>query len=68
MAAAASDGNNGQVSKADHDCTKTQGAIDENGDGDNYFCAASASQLSSIFGMAMNQLSTHTKFIKMPGN
>jgi hypothetical protein len=68
MAAAASDGNNGQVSKADHDCTKTQGAIDENGDGDNYFCAASATQLSSIFGMAMNQLSTHTKFIKMPGN
>lgn len=66
LAAAASNAPDGSPSAANYDCTKSAGAAAENADGDNYFCAADGSQLASIFLTAFSQISTYTKFVKMP--
>ena len=66
MAAAASPTAAGTPSAANNDCTTTAGAAAENADGDNYFCAASGSQLAGIFSTAINQINNTTKFIKLP--
>jgi hypothetical protein len=67
LAEASSNAPNGDVSKADNDCSTTAGANKENTDGDFYFCAASGAQLAGIFTTALKQAQGGTtKFIKMP--
>lgn len=67
LAAAASNAPDGSVSKADHNCSTTSGADDENSDGDFYFCAATGAQLSAIFTTALKAAQGgNTKFVKMP--
>jgi hypothetical protein len=68
LAAAASPAPNGTASTANNDCSTTAGANAENNDGDFYFCAASASQLAGIFSTAVSQITSTTKFVKMPGS
>jgi Putative Flp pilus-assembly TadE/G-like len=68
LAAAASPAPNGSASTANNDCSTTTGAAKENSDGDFYFCAATGAQLSGIFSTAVSQLSSTTKFVKMPGS
>lgn len=48
-------------------CTISGNTALENSDGDNYFCAASAGDLSSIFAAAVASITGNTKFIKVPG-
>ena len=67
LAAAASAAPNGLVSKADPTAHRS-GAIDENSDGDFYFCAANGAQLAGIFSTAVSQIASGTKFVKMPGS
>jgi hypothetical protein len=67
LAAAASNDPKGGPSIAG-DCSTTAGAQKENSDGDFYFCAASATQLASIFSTAVSQITSVTKFVKMPGS
>lgn len=49
------------------DCKISGNTALENSDGDNYFCAASASDLSSIFAAAVASITGNTKYIKVPG-
>lgn len=65
LAASASNAPDGSPSVAGN-CSTTAGANAENTDGDFYFCAASATQLSGIFATAVSQISSTTKFVKMP--
>lgn len=48
------------------DCTTTRGQIDENSDGDYFFCSTSGSDLAEIFRTAINQVSTGIKLVKIP--
>lgn len=66
LAAAASPKADGTASAADNNCSTTAGANAENTDGDNYFCAANGTQLGSIFATAVSQITSTTKFVKMP--
>lgn len=66
LAKAASPRSNGAASDA-LNCTLSGNTALENSDGDNYFCAASASDLSSIFAAAVASITGNTKFIKVPG-
>ena len=68
LAAAASPAPNGSASTANNNCSTVAGAAAENSDGDFYFCAATGAQLSGIFSTAVSQLSSTTKFVKMPGS
>lgn len=65
LAAAASPTAAGAPSTAG-DCSTTAKADIENADHDNYFCAANGAQLGTIFATVMAQISSHTKFIKIP--
>jgi hypothetical protein len=49
------------------DCTTAGNTSKENSDGDSYFCAASAGDLSSIFAAAVASITGNTKFIRVPG-
>ena len=66
--AAAASPVNGVASTANQDCTDPNKAAIENSDGDFYFCAATGAQLSGIFSTAMSQMTSTTKFVKMPGS
>lgn len=66
LAEAASPATSGKPSKADHDCSTQAGATAENTDGDYFFCAAKADQLSSIFETAINQVSKGVRLIELP--
>jgi Flp pilus assembly protein TadG len=68
LAAAASPAPNGLASLADTNCSTVDGANAENSDGDFYFCAANGAQLAGIFSTAVAQLSSKTKFVRMPGS
>ena len=68
LAAAASPAPNGSASTANNDCTTTAGAAAENADGDFYFCAANGAQLAGIFSTAVSQITSTTKFVRMPGS
>jgi hypothetical protein len=65
LAAAASDRSPG-VPSAASDCSTAAGRTAENGDGDYFFCAATGSDMSSIFVAAIQQLTGKTKLIKPP--
>lgn len=66
LASVASPRSSGTASDA-VDCTITGNTAKENSDGDNYFCAASASDLSSVFAAAVASITGNTKFVKIPG-
>jgi hypothetical protein len=68
LAEAASNAPNGTASTANTNCATTAGADAENSDGDFYFCAATGAQLSGIFSTAVSQITSTTKFVKMPGS
>jgi hypothetical protein len=50
------------------DCSDPAVAAAENSDNDFYFCAATGAQLAGIFSTAMSQMTSTTKFVKMPGS
>ncbi len=66
LAAAASPMADGTPSTANNNCSTTAGANAENSDGDFYFCAATGAQLAGIFATAVSQITSTTKFVKMP--
>lgn len=66
LAKAASPKSNGSASDA-LDCTISGNTAKENSDGDHYFCAATASDLSSVFMAATAKITGNTRFIKVPG-
>ncbi len=66
LANVASPRSNGAASDA-VDCTISGNTAKENSDGDNYFCAATAADLSSVFAAAVASITGNTKFIKVPG-
>jgi hypothetical protein len=66
LAKVASKKANGTASDA-LDCTISGNTAKENSDGDNYFCAATAGDLSSVFAAAVASITGNTKFIKVPG-
>jgi len=68
LAAAASPAPNGSPSLADWNCSDPLQAAKENSDGDFYFCAANGAQLAGIFSTAVAQITSTTKFVKMPGS
>lgn len=55
------------ASAANTDCSTETGRRLENGDGDYYFCAATANELKTIFTAAVGSATLNTKFIKVPG-
>lgn len=65
LAAAASPKNG--VDSTARDCTKEADKTAENSDGDYYFCAASATDLQSVFAAAMGSVTGNTKFLKING-
>jgi len=65
MAAAASPRKSGAASDA-YDCTQSGKTEAENTDGDNYFCAASSSDLKSVFIAAMGSLTKSSKLMALP--
>jgi hypothetical protein len=68
LAAAASPAPSGLASQADNNCSTVDGANKENSDGDFYFCAANGAQLAGIFSTAVSQITSTTKFVRMPGS
>lgn len=66
LAQAASPKSNGSPSDA-LNCNIAGNTAKENADGDHYFCAATASDLSSVFMAATAKITGNTRFIKVPG-
>lgn len=65
LAAASGEANSTDVATAT-DCSTSTGLASENSDGDDYFCAASAADLSGIFASAMGAISGNTRLISIP--
>jgi len=65
LAGAASPRKSGAASDA-YDCTQSGKTTAENTDGDNYFCAASSSDLKSVFIAAMGSLTKASKLMALP--
>jgi hypothetical protein len=65
LAGAASPRKSGAASDA-YDCTQSGKTDAENTDGDNYFCAASSSDLKSVFIAAMGSLTKSSKLMALP--
>jgi Flp pilus assembly protein TadG len=66
LAAAASPDALGQASDADNDCSTPALRTTENADGDFFYCAATGSELGSIFVSAINQLNSRTRLLSLP--
>lgn len=66
LAAAASPDAQGAASDADNDCSTAALRATENTDGDFFFCAANGSEMGGIFVSAVNQLSPHTRLLRLP--
>ncbi|NPC45388.1 pilus assembly protein TadG-related protein [Nocardioides sp. zg-1230] len=66
LAAAASPTPSGTPSKADSDCSTAAERVDENKDGDYFYCAASGAELGPIFATAVNAVTESIKLIQMP--
>jgi hypothetical protein len=66
LAAAASPDALGQPSDADNNCSLPALRATENADGDFFFCAATGSELGSIFVSAINQLNSRTRLLSLP--
>jgi hypothetical protein len=66
LAAAASPDAQGAASDADNNCSTSSLRTTENADGDFFFCAASGSELASIFASAINQLNPNTRLVRIP--
>ncbi|MGC3995230.1 MAG: pilus assembly protein [Propionicimonas sp.] len=52
---------------ADSTCSNSTQIAAENSDSDYYYCAASASDLTSVFAAAMGNISKNTKFMAIDG-
>lgn len=65
-AAASPNPTTGAPSVADNTCSTPAQVAAENSDGDYYFCAANGNDLAPIFASALNQVTNHTRFIKLP--
>ena len=57
---------NGVASVANSDCSTTAEQAAENADGDYFFCAASGSDMATIFRTALSQTSKGIKLMKLP--
>ncbi len=57
---------NGVQSAADSNCATTAEQAAENADGDYFFCAASGSDMASIFRTALSQTSKGIKLLRLP--
>ena len=66
LAGAASPSPSGAPSKANSDCSTDAERVDENTDGDYYFCAADGEELGSIFVTAVNAVTESIKLIHLP--
>jgi hypothetical protein len=66
LAKAASPGPTGAPSKADSDCSTAAEVSAENKDGDYYFCAATGSDLGSIFATAVIAVTESIRLINLP--
>jgi hypothetical protein len=66
MAAAASPKSPGVPSAANFDCGDPNGRISENGDGDNFFCAALGDDMEPIFTTAIGQFGNGIRLIELP--
>jgi hypothetical protein len=64
LAATASDKSTGGASD-NGGCASPQARTNENIDGDNYFCAATAAELQGVFAAAIGQVNGNTKFMKI---
>jgi Flp pilus assembly protein TadG len=65
LAAAASPSKAGKASDA-YDCNQAGKTDAENTDGDNYFCAATSTDLKNVFIAAMGSLTKNTKLMSLP--
>lgn len=65
MAAAASPAN-GMPSTANSDCSTLAERIEENADGDYFFCAATGTDMAPIFKTALSQATKGVKLLQMP--
>jgi hypothetical protein len=68
LAGAASPNADNVPSAANNGCSTDSERATENADGDYFFCAASGSDMASIFTTALSQVSTGIKLIRMPGS
>ena len=66
LAEAASPTDSGTPSRAETDCSSTVERTNENTDGDYYFCAATGSELSSIFATAINTVTEGIRLVELP--
>lgn len=66
LASAASPGPSGSPSKAETDCSSDAERSAENKDGDYYYCAASGSELASIFATAIIAVTESIRLVEMP--
>ncbi|MGZ4553593.1 MAG: pilus assembly protein TadG-related protein [Mycobacteriaceae bacterium] len=66
LAAAASDKQSGGASTADNACSTVAEQTAENSDGDYFFCAASGSDMASIFTTAIAQASKGIRLMNLP--
>jgi len=64
--AATASPSNGVASSANNDCSTTALRSAENADGDYFFCAASGSDMTSIFTTALSQASSGIKLLNLP--
>jgi hypothetical protein len=64
--AATASPSNGVASTAGNDCSTTALRATENADGDYFFCAASGSDMTSIFTTALSQASSGIKLLNLP--
>jgi hypothetical protein len=64
--AAAASPVNGVPSVANSDCSTAAEQAAENADGDYFFCAASGSDMATIFRTALSQTSKGIKLMKLP--
>lgn len=65
LAGAASPTKSGAASDA-YDCTQAGKTEAENSDGDNYFCAATSTDLKSVFVAAMGSLTKTSRLMALP--
>lgn len=67
MASAASPKADGTPSDAAASCDTAQNRLNENADGDNFYCAADATELKSVFTAALGNIVGGTRFLAIDG-
>lgn len=66
LAAASGDAGSTAVATAT-DCSTSAGALSENSDGDNYYCAPNPDDLAAVFVSALGTVTGNTKLISIEG-